>query len=269
MATLEIRFGRNVSDNNIDVPFYVDVRQGGASVMTAFSTEGNKSTGIVKTNNSFDATQTTTIVIYNLGKKTNIVTANLINVVNGSEIFGTSSVYLANDGQKFERVVNIPAGSFVGYLNIICHEAYSILSGVNYVGNGTQSAGLYPLVISTKDGDSGFVGVTTPNNSLNPNYVSPTTLNAPTVSQTTIQDTQSLTVGGMQNGDLLHFFLDGVDQFPSGQSISSTGQLIIPMTGWGGLTAYFNYVRGSVTSPNSSTVTIVNDASVLDRKSVV
>ncbi|MDG4904804.1 hypothetical protein P9279_30580, partial [Mesorhizobium sp. WSM4962] len=85
---------------------------------------------------------------------------------------------------------------------------------------GTPAFGLYPYVVSRKVGDSGFTGVTTPNTSLNPNYISPISITAPTVSQTSILDSQNLVVAGMQSGDILHFFLDSIDQTPYGIVIS-------------------------------------------------
>lgn len=261
MSFLQIRFGADNQTDNYNVPFYVEIIQNNAIVLSAFSTEGNKSTSFIKETNSFDATQQTTIKYYNLGLKQNYIAILLLNAINNQIL--TDGSIISQSGQVAQQVINIPAGSFAGYLSIKCNEAYSTLSGVDFIGSGTISNGLYPYVISRKISDSSFVGVTTPNTSLNPNYVSPVSLTAPTVSQTSILDSQNLVVAGMQSGDILHFFLDSIDQTPDGIVISSTGQISIPLSGYGGKTAYFNYVRGSQTSPNSSNVTILSDATVL------
>lgn len=81
-------------------------------------------------------------------------------------------------------------------------------------------------------------------------------LSAPVVSATTLLNTDSLTISGMQQNDVMHFFVNGIKQDNDNLIISSTGQLAFPsMTGYEG-TVYFNYTRAGVISQNSVDVTV-------------
>lgn len=275
MANLKIHVGANNVDENYNTNWCVEVIQNNFTVLSAFSTErntGGADPTFVKGISSFDPNQSTTIKYYNLGKKTNTISIKLINLVDGFEV--TSGNGTVTDGQMKSVTFNIPAGAFGGRINVYCNEVSQTLSGVDYVGSGTQSGGLFQRVISTKTGDSNFVGVETANVTANPNYIAPITsgLTAPTVNATARTTTQTLTFGGMQTGDLLKLYLVeliGSQTAPDGKVsewniFAEYNGSYSPFIGsYAGFTMKGKYTRGGVDSPFSSNVTITQDAGQL------
>ena len=81
-------------------------------------------------------------------------------------------------------------------------------------------------------------------------------LSAPIVNKTTMLNTDSLTVSGMQQSDIMHFFVNG-DKSDNNTLVIDAGlQFIFPsMTGYEG-TVYFNYTRAGVVSQNSEDVIV-------------
>jgi len=108
MSFLQIRFGADNETDNFNVPFYVEVIQNDAVVMSAFSTEGNKTTYFIKETNSFDATQVTKIKYYNLGVKQNFIAILLLNASTNTIL--TNGAIVAQSGHVAEQTITIPSG---------------------------------------------------------------------------------------------------------------------------------------------------------------
>lgn len=275
MADLKIHVGANNAGDNYNTKWGLEVIQNNFTVLSAFSTErdtGGADPTFVKGISSFDPNQSTTIKYYNLGRKTNIISIKLINLFDGFEV--TSGNGPASDGQKQEVTFNIPAGGFGGRINVYCNETSTTASGVDYVGSGTQNAGLFPRIISTKTADNAFVGVETANISANPNYIAASggggNFTAPTVNATTRTTTETLTFSGMQAGDILKLYIVemiGSQTTPDGKvsefTIPASGTYSPYIGSYGGLTMKGKYTRIAMDSAFSVNVSITQDASQL------
>lgn len=261
MANLVIRKGANNQGDNMDVPFFMKVIQNSVTILQCFSTQADPNNsnqcGITT---QFDPALTTVIEYYNLGKLSNNVSFSGVNLVDGQSF--VTGVNLA-DGRKESVSFGPISGSFSGNISVICNQISTTPSGVNYVTAGTPSGGAYPSIGSVNPSDNAWVSELTPNVVNNPWYVAGSGLVKPTVSATTLLNTSSLTVGGMQEGDIMHFFVNNVKQDNDDLVISVTGQLIFPnMTGYEGL-VHFNYTRAGLTSPNSDDVTVSANPNLL------
>jgi hypothetical protein len=256
MATLRISLGKNNSDNNTDVPWYMEIIQNSAIVLQCFSTQADPNSTtpyLCGTTNDFDPTLPTVINYYNLGKLTNTINFNFVNLVNGNVISAGSAI---NDGTKGTVSLSPISGSFSGDIAVLCHQSSVTVSGVNYIASGAQVSGAYPSIASVKPADNGWVSVVTPNVVNNPWYTVSNGLTAPVVSATTLLNTDSLTVSGMQQGDIMHIYVNNIKQDSNNLVVSSTGLFVFPiMTGREGV-VHFNYTRSGLTSPNSQDVTV-------------
>ena len=266
MADLSIRLAVSDINHNNLTPFYIVVKQNNSIILSAWSTTPyinsdpqllNKLTG------NYNNTIPVTIELYNLGKKVNNVKADIIHYyIEAGQSSGGNTVDIAS-GTKGELSFTCPTSSeFYGtWVRIYNHEANQTNSGVNYRAAGTN-------IESFKASDSSFISTLTPNIATNPNYIVAAGLVAPTVSATTILSTDSLTISGMIAGDILRFLVNGVRQENDNIIIQSTGLIVIPMSGYIG-SVYFYYVRSGVSSPNSETVTVTENASQLPILTVI
>lgn len=168
----EIHVGANNSGANFNVPFYIEVIQSNNVVFSAFSTErgqNSQNPTLVKAKTDFNNALPTTIKFYNLGKKTNIISINLIDINLGQSI--STGAISATDG----KVVTVPnlnlSGNVALQLGVVCNESSQTLSGVDYIGSYSISGTLYSRVASRNLSDVLFIGVETPNVQANPNYL--------------------------------------------------------------------------------------------------
>ena len=194
MSSIVIRTAKaNETDNN-SLKFYLDVKQGGADLISAFNSSPLTPEGFLKKNDNQDITKQLSLTMYNLDNTTDnniTIVITVFNVENpGGATYQMFFGVTAGKSQTLTFTMPNTSGHYGTSIAVYNYRMSSTSAGVSYVPSGSVLNGVATKVLSKKVSDSSYVGTETPNTSDNPNYqtgapVGGITPNAPVTSKLT------------------------------------------------------------------------------------